>query len=87
MGVVGVLHLTDPGGESVGNKNEINKISSPQRSTIYQFLLGASSSRAIRESPSRLSVNSVVACALVVGSASTVTVASVGAVRRNSDNY
>eukprot|EP00598_Pedospumella_elongata_P006428 CAMPEP_0184969140 /NCGR_PEP_ID=MMETSP1098-20130426/1983_1 /TAXON_ID=89044 /ORGANISM="Spumella elongata, Strain CCAP 955/1" /LENGTH=146 /DNA_ID=CAMNT_0027490875 /DNA_START=452 /DNA_END=893 /DNA_ORIENTATION=- len=48
---------------------------------------GASSSGAIRESPSRLAVNSVVASALVVSPASTVTIATIGAVSRNRGDY
>lgn len=47
----------------------------------------AGSSRAIGESPGRLAVDSVVASALVVSSASTVTVATIGAVSSNSDDY
>ncbi len=52
-----------------------------------KILLRAGSSRAIREGPSRLAVNSVVASALVVSPASTVTIASIGAVSSNRGDY
>mmetsp|Transcript_20671 Transcript_20671/g.41975 ORF Transcript_20671/g.41975 Transcript_20671/m.41975 type:complete len:240 (+) Transcript_20671:164-883(+) len=63
VGVVGVLHLTDPGS-----------------------ILGAGSARAIGISPSRLSVDSVVACALVVGTAGSVAIAGIGTVSRHRDD-
>lgn len=87
VGVVSVLHFTDPGSESVGTQNKQIRYPFLHTNNSCCHLLRASSSRAIRESPSRLAINSVIASALVIRSTSTVAVASVGAISRDSDNY
>lgn len=75
MSVIGVLHVTDPGGVS----EEEQQLGGEGQQALSNSILWAGSSRAISIGPGGLSVNAIIASALVIRPTGAMTVAAVGA--------